>query len=48
MKPPGYHLVPSFKHYLLMKQADRDELLLWLKKYADGLFEIDKKAPGPR
>lgn len=44
MKIPGYHLVPTMSHYLRMTEDQRNDLMLWLKQYFDGLTEVDRKA----
>lgn len=43
MKLPGFHLVPTMTHYMRMSQAERNDLMLWLKRYFDGLHEVDQR-----
>lgn len=46
VKIPGFHLVPTMSNYMRMSKADRDELMLWLKRYFDGLLEADNRTKG--
>lgn len=41
---PGRHFIPTVSRYLLMTKQERNDFLLWLKKYFDALAEVDAKA----